>query len=554
MTFRQATRLGAIAAQVALILLAAGSPARAQGIPSEATSYAVVVGSNLGGEGQQPLRYAEQDARAVADLLADLGGYERANIHLVTRPNPDELMDVLARVSDQIKADASIGRQSVLLFYYSGHARAHALNLGPAELPLSRLRETVLALPATLTVIILDACQSGAFSRIKGAEPAADFSYNSVSRLNAAGIAVMASSSGTELSQESETLHGSYFTHHLLVALRGAGDDNEDGKVSLDEAYRYAYNTTLVATAKTAVGRQHVTLETDLKGKGEVPLTYPARADSHLALPADLSAEVLIHRAKGDAVIAEVHKAAGTPLRLALPAGGYRALVRMGKDVRQCDFELSSGRLAVLRASTCERVVVRDTTAKGAGASIVGPRWSFEAGLGFGRPQSDAYTKRIEDFGYEDGLFANPHYNLSLGYRVADRIELIAGFERLGEGDYNRHGDTESQFFDWSTHGLDLRVRGSLPLAEGVLVPFGEMGGGVARAKTSLQLGSHPPDRQVFWGYQLGAAVGAHLMPWDRIGFTAKLSYVYAPVIKNELGETHDSGGFFFALGGRAAF
>lgn len=570
MTSRQATRPGAGPgasaaptrrsfarrgpAAVLLSALVIAAPASAQTPASDATAYAVIVGSNAGGEGQQPLRYAERDARSVADLLTDLGGYERSNIYLVTHPTTAQLLDVLARVSDKIKADASIGRQSVLLFYYSGHARAHAFNLGTEELSLSRLRESVLSLPATLTVVILDACQSGAFSRIKGAEPAADFSFNSVSRLNSAGIAVMASSSGTELSQESEKLHGSYFTHHLLVALRGAGDDNGDGKVSLDEAYRYAYNRTLVATAKTAVGRQHVTLETDLKGKGEVPLSYPARADSHLALPADLGAEVLIHRAKGEVVVAEVHKVAGTPLSIALPAGGYRAVVRRGKDVRQCDFELSSGHLAVLRAEMCEPVVIRDTTAKGTAATVVGPRWSFEAGLGFGQPRSDAYTARLGDFGYEDDLFVNPHYSLAVAYRVVPHLEVLGSLTRLGEGDFTRRGDTESQFFDWSTHGIDLRVRGTYPLAGGVLVPFGEVGGGAARSKTSLQLGSHPADRQVFWGYQLGAAAGSHLMPWRHVGFTAKLSYVYAPVIDNELGETHDSGGVFFSLGARATF
>ena len=60
----------------------------------------------------------------------------------------------------------------------------------------------------------------------------------------------MASSSATELSQESDQLASSYFTHHLLLALRGAGDANQDGKVSLDEAYRYTYNRTLAGTRR----------------------------------------------------------------------------------------------------------------------------------------------------------------------------------------------------------------------------------------------------------------------------------------------------------------
>src|SRR5439155_13901499 len=121
---------------------------------------------------------------------------------------------------------------------------------------------------------------SGQFARIKGVETTADFSFNSVSRLTTKGIAVMASSTAQELSQESDELKGSYFTHHLITALRGAADSDGDGRVSLDEAYRYAYRRTLASTATTQVGSQHVTLETDLAGQGEVPVTYPADAKS----------------------------------------------------------------------------------------------------------------------------------------------------------------------------------------------------------------------------------------------------------------------------------
>src|SRR5205085_2833919 len=170
-------------------------------------------------------------------------------------------------------------------FYYSGHAKANAFSLGENELAIATLREKLRAIPSTLTLVVLDACQSGQFARTKGTEPAADFSFNSVSRLTTKGIAVMASSSAQELSQESDELRSSYFTHHLVVGLRGAADADGDGRVSLDEAYRYAYRRTLASTAQTQVGGQHVTLETDLAGQGEVPVTYPADARSQLELP-----------------------------------------------------------------------------------------------------------------------------------------------------------------------------------------------------------------------------------------------------------------------------
>ena len=226
------------------------------------------------------LRYAEDDARRVAALLTELGGYAADDGRRRRPPDAGRAARPAREARDaRRRPTVAAGRQARVLFYYSGHARATAIDLGADELPLAELRQRLFAVPATLTVVVLDACQSGAFSRDQGRAPAADFSFNSRQHLDASGIAVLASSSGSELSQESEQLRSSYFTHHLLVGLRGAGDANHDGQVSIDEAYRYAYHQTLLATAETAVGGQHVTLEVDLKGHGEVPLSYPARRD-----------------------------------------------------------------------------------------------------------------------------------------------------------------------------------------------------------------------------------------------------------------------------------
>ena len=233
-------------------------------------TYAIVVGSNAGGPGQTDLHYAEDDARRVGALLVELGGYKAEQVDIVVHPTPDKLRARINALADKLNVDLAAGRQSRVFFYYSGHARATALDLGAQELLLTELRQRLFQLPSKLTVVVLDACQSGAFSRVKGAAPAADFSFNSRQQLDATGVAVLASSSGSELSQESEQLKSSYFTHHLLVGMRGASDGNKDGLVTIDEAYRYAYHQTLLATAETAAGGQHVSLEVDLKGHGEV--------------------------------------------------------------------------------------------------------------------------------------------------------------------------------------------------------------------------------------------------------------------------------------------
>ena len=106
---------------IAALALAAPAPALAD---TGTARYAIVVGSNPGGDGQQPLRYAEQDARNFAAVLQDMGGYAAADIELLARPSAKQLRRAVARVSEKISLDAGAGRQTLLVFYYSGHARA----------------------------------------------------------------------------------------------------------------------------------------------------------------------------------------------------------------------------------------------------------------------------------------------------------------------------------------------------------------------------------------------------------------------------------------------
>ena len=162
--------------------MAFGAPrsARAQATAtvSAAASFALIVGSNAPGPGQQELRYAEQDAAAMTAVLRDVGGYPAANVVTALRPDRAGLLAAVASLRERVQRQTGRGEQAQLLFYYSGHARADAITLGREEIPLGELRQQILGLPSTLTIVVIDACQSGAFSRIKGAEATTDFSFN----------------------------------------------------------------------------------------------------------------------------------------------------------------------------------------------------------------------------------------------------------------------------------------------------------------------------------------------------------------------------------------
>ena len=76
----------------------------------------------------------------------------------------------------------------------------------------------------------------------------------------------------------------------------------------------------------------------------------------------------------------------------------------------------------------------------------------------------------------------------------------------------------------------------------------------IAYAKTDLIVDGVTTENDSYFGYQLAASVGAHLMIFDNWGLSFKMTAVVAPAINNLFGDTHDSGGTYGALGVRKTF
>jgi hypothetical protein len=379
----------------------------------------------------------------------------------------------------------------------------------------------------------------------------------------------MASSGATELSQESDRLRSSYFTHHLVSALRGAGDSDRDGQVTLSEAYHYAYHRTLVDTASTAVGTQHATLETGLRGKGEIVLTYPVRATSQLELPAALEAQVLIEREQSGTVIAELHKVKGEPLRLGLPAGQYRALVRRARELRQCRLWLADNQVSPVIADNCPRIEEQTVAFKG--GTPFRKQWALELGIGGSSHVSDDYTKRLGAFGYAQNLFPAvwPVFELTLLRGLTEHLAGLVSVVHLETAEYNRSDMIaspasggagtvmEHQKFSWTVVGVGVGLRAAMPLWHERLIPYGQGSAGLAIGRSTLattQGTTESDDSQTFVGYHLSLAAGLAVMPWRHTGFYGQGRATYAPVVDNLLGDTHDSGGLDVTLGVRGAW
>jgi hypothetical protein len=292
---------------------------------AEIERYAVIVGNNRGHEHEAALRYATADARRVYEVLRDIGGFSPMNMVLLEESGAEELRRTLISVNARVRsALAQPGRQVVLVVYYSGHANAEALHMGRSQLPVSELSELVRGSAANFRLMVLDACRSGVVTQTKGGRVIEPFALPEEVSLPGEGVALLAASAAHEDSQESDALRASFFTHALVSGLLGAADFDRDGKIVLEEVYRYAYQATLRATSRSVHGTQHPTFSYDLHGQGQLVLTTPALRTGErgiLALPAAGSYLVLRESSAGQ-VVAEV--ASGDGVRtLNLASGSY---------------------------------------------------------------------------------------------------------------------------------------------------------------------------------------------------------------------------------------
>ena len=228
------------------LLLCAGSAL------ADVQRFAVVIGNDRGQADDAELRYAASDADKVARVLRDLGGVQPANLVVLRNEDASTARSTLITFNDRIRAaQASPATQTMLFVYYSGHADAQALRLGASRFELDELTRLVRGSAATFRLLIVDACRSGTITRVKGGHIVAPFALNAEPRLPGEGMAFLTASSANEDAQESDELGGSFFTHAFVSGLLGAADSNHDGAVTLEEAYRHAYESTLRSTSRT---------------------------------------------------------------------------------------------------------------------------------------------------------------------------------------------------------------------------------------------------------------------------------------------------------------
>lgn len=229
--------------------------------------FALVIGSNHTlDDSQAPLRFADDDAARVAELLTETGVDTELVTHLdrdsqalfpelvarAHRPDEAGLESAYAALRGRMQAAKDRGDEVELLVYYSGHGDVGPdgqgyLTLDGGKLTRKKLFAGLLSRsPADHNHVIIDACRSEQFVLSRGKDWQPDRAELDLSRavekyldkthLGAfPNTGVVLAHSADQQTHEWDRYRGGIFTHELLSGLRGGADLNGDSRIEYSE-------------------------------------------------------------------------------------------------------------------------------------------------------------------------------------------------------------------------------------------------------------------------------------------------------------------------------
>jgi hypothetical protein len=303
--------------------------------------FAFIVGSNFGGEDRVTLRYAVTDARAFEDVLKEMGGVLSGDSYFLEEPSRENFFKQIKSLTKEVEKSNKDYRRLEVIFYYSGHSDEENLFLGNDRLAYMELRELITGMNADVRIAILDSCASGALTLPKGVIKRSPFLADTAYDMK--GYAFMTSSSANEAAQESGRLRKSYFTHNLISAMRGAADMNQDGRITLNEAYQVAFDGTLLQTERTMAGPQHPNYHIQMSGTGDVVITEIWKSMAVLVLKKDIAGKIYIHN-ENDVLLVELTKSEGREIAIGLNEGRYRLINIDRRSILESNVSLETGK------------------------------------------------------------------------------------------------------------------------------------------------------------------------------------------------------------------
>lgn len=251
--------------------------------------FALVIGSNATlDDSADPLRFADDDAASMSELLAEVGydvalvttldsqtqALHPALVRTAFDPSPEGLDAAWKELREKMEA---ANGEVELLIYYSGHGDVGPdgqgyLTLLGGKLTRNKLFAEILQTsPADHNHVLIDACRSEQFVLSRGRkrwkdDRASEDGTADVGRYlgkNHLGghpdTGVIVAHSADQQTHEWERYRGGIFTHQLLSGLRGGADLNGDGAVEYSELGAF------VAAANSGVKDPRARLEVTVR-------------------------------------------------------------------------------------------------------------------------------------------------------------------------------------------------------------------------------------------------------------------------------------------------
>jgi uncharacterized caspase-like protein len=206
------------------------------------------------------LKYAANDAREFYRYLTEVNGVPKDHIWLLLDEEAtlDNLKSILGT---QLRRQA--GKDDMVIIYLAGHgaterdaaspdgdglekyilpSNANPKDLYASAMPMSEIARIFNRISSERLVFISDTCYSGASGgrTIPVIGTRANVSGAFLDRISQGkGRVILTASDANEVSMEKDELRHGVFTYYLLEALRGQGDIDKDGVITIDEVYRY---------------------------------------------------------------------------------------------------------------------------------------------------------------------------------------------------------------------------------------------------------------------------------------------------------------------------
>lgn len=408
--------------------------------------FAFLVGANNGGRERVILRFAVDDAQAVREVLEEMGGVLPGDSRFLVEPSRKSFLQEIRGLAADVKAAKGKSRRVEVIMYYSGHSDEESIFLGDDRISYQEFRDIITSMHADVRVAIFDSCASGNLTLPKGVIKRSPFLLDTAYDMK--GYAFMTSSSASEAAQESGRLKRSYFTHNLISGMRGAADMNQDGRITLNEAYQYTFDGTRIQTEKTMAGPQHPSYHIQMSGTGDVVITEIWKSTAVLVIDKNIRGKVYIHN-QDRVLVVELSKLAGKEISLGLSAGTYRITnIDEGKIFESKvtlengrNFELSRSRLA----------------------------------------QADKIPTQLRGDQIQPAPYISPPPE-----RGKWRIELFGGFATMEPGDLNLRADHEEVFrhYYYDTYYQYLQSNGSI-----IGFSRNNIGGGPPRIENTIPYG-----------------------------------------------------------------